>query len=307
MRSVVTVGVFDGLHLGHVAILDRALDAARTLRLPAVVVSFDPHPDVVLARAFHAVAPLTPIPEKRERLMAMGVDRLEIIPFTRELAGLQPEAFVRGHLVEPFGMEALVVGADFALGRGRAGHVGRLAEIGADLGFEVQPVPLLESEGGIVSSSRIREALGAGRVAEATRLLGRRYDLAGHVVQGEAMGRRLGFPTANLRLHEEKFLPADGVYAAWAHLDHGPTARPAAVSIGTRPTFDGSTHAIEAYLLDWDGDLLGHEVAVELVDWIRSQERFEGPEPLKAAMARDVADVRIRLAAAPPGVSTASS
>jgi riboflavin kinase/FMN adenylyltransferase len=282
------------------------MDAARARGLRTVVVTFDPHPDVVLARPFRAVLPLTPIPEKRERLRARGIDHLEVIPFTRELAGLAPEAFVGTHLVEPLEMKRLVVGADFALGKGRAGHVGRLAEIGAAMGFSVEAVPLLELDGEIVSSSRIRELLGAGHVAEAARLLGRRYDLGGRVVPGEAIGRTLGYPTANLRLDEEKFLPADGVYAAWARLEGEAVLRPAAASLGTRPTFGGATHAIEAYLLDWSGDLTGRELSVELVDWVRGQERFEGPEPLRAAMARDVAAVRGRLAADRPGVSTAS-
>jgi riboflavin kinase/FMN adenylyltransferase len=146
----------------------------------------------------------------------------------------------------------------------------------------------------------------AGRVAEAARLLGRRYDLEGRVVAGEAIGRTLGYPTANLRLLEEKFLPADGVYAGWARIGGETLARPAAVSLGTRPTFDGVAHAIEAYLLDWDGDLSGREVSLELVDWIRAQERFDGPESLRTAMARDVEQVRRRLTMDRPGVPTAS-
>ena len=306
MRAVVAVGVFDGLHLGHDAILKRAAQAAAADGLHTVVVTFDPHPDVVLVRPFRVVLPLTPIPEKRERLRARGVEHLEVIPFTRELAGLEPEAFVRAHLVRPFGMLRLVVGADFALGKGRAGHVLRLAEIGKELGFAVDAVPLLEVDGGPVSSSRVRALLGEGRVAEAALLLGRRYDLGGRVVPGEAVGRTLGYPTANLRLHEEKFLPADGVYAAWARLEGEPLLRPAAASLGTRPTFDGAAHAIEAHLLDWSGDLGGRELSIELVDWVRGQERFDGPEPLRAAMTRDVAAVRGRLAADRPGVPSAS-
>jgi riboflavin kinase/FMN adenylyltransferase len=306
LSSVVAVGVFDGLHLGHDAILSCALDAAHELGTGAVVVTFDPHPDIVLARSFRAVLPLTPIPEKRERLRARGVHHLEVIPFTRELAGLAPEVFVKDQLVTPFGLERLVGGEDFALGRGRAGDVARLVEIGADLGYGVDAVPLFQLDGEVVSSTRIRGLLTAGRVAEAARLLGRRYDLEGRVVAGEAIGRTLGYPTANLRLLEEKFLPADGVYAGWARIGGETLARPAAVSLGTRPTFDGVAHAIEAYLLDWDGDLSGREVSLELVDWIRAQERFDGPESLRTAMARDVEQVRRRLTMDRPGVPTAS-
>jgi riboflavin kinase / FMN adenylyltransferase len=295
--SVVSVGVFDGLHLGHRAILERAIARARERAARAVVVSFEPHPDVVLRPGpFHAPAPLTPLEEKRERLLAMGVDELEVIPFTRELARLEPEDFVREYLVRPFHPLALVVGKDFALGRGRSGDVKRLAAIGEVEGFEVEPVPLLDLEGERVSSTRIRELLSAGKVAEAARLLGRRYSLEGTVVTGHGMGRALGFPTANLRLHEEKLLPSDGIYAGWAAFGERREWRPAALSIGVRPTFDGRERQIEAFVLDWSGDLVGHEMGIELVDWIRPELRFESAAALIEAMGEDVAETRRRLA-----------
>ena len=221
--AAVSVGVFDGVHLGHRGILQAAL--ARATGAPCgapggrcAVVSFDPHPDLVLARSFRAPAPLTPLSERRERIAALGIRELEVIPFTRELAALEPEEFVARHLVGPYQLHTLVVGEGFALGRGRGGDVPRLRAIGAREGFEVVAVPLLELDGAPVSSTRIRAALEAGRVAEAARLLGRRYDLRGRVVRGEAVGRTLGYPTANLRLHEEKFVPGDGVYAARARI-----------------------------------------------------------------------------------------
>jgi riboflavin kinase/FMN adenylyltransferase len=265
------------------------------------VVSFDPHPDLVLARSFRAPAPLTPLPERRERIAALGIRELEVIPFTRELASLEPEDFVARHLVGPYHLHTLVVGEGFALGRGRSGDVPRLRAIGASAGFEVVAVPLLELDGAPVSSTRIRALLEAGRVAEVSRLLGRRYDLRGRVVRGEAVGRTLGYPTANLRLHEEKFVPGDGVYVARARIGGASAWRPAAMSIGVRPTFDGQARALEVYLLDWDGDILDRALEVELVDWIRPQERFESPEALVAAMARDVAEVRRRLEEAERG------
>ena len=295
-----SVGVFDGVHLGHQGILQAALD--RATRAPhgrpggrCVVVSFDPHPDLVLARSFHAPAPLTPLSERRERIAALGVRELEVIPFTRELAALEPEEFVTRHLVGPYRLHTLVVGVGFALGRGRGGDVPRLRAIGARAGFEVVAVPLLELDGAPVSSTRVRGLLEVGRVAEAARLLGRRYDLRGRVVRGEAVGRTLGYPTANLRLHEEKLVPGDGVYAARARVAGVPDWRPAAMSIGVRPTFDGQARVLEVYVIDWDGDLVDRELEVELVDWIRPQERFESREALTAAMGRDVAEVRRRL------------
>lgn len=301
--AVVSVGVFDGVHLGHQGILATALE--RATRAPhgypggrCVVVSFDPHPDLVLARSFRAQAPLTPLSERRERIAALGIGELEVIPFTRELAALEPDEFVARHLVGPYRLHTLVVGEGFALGRGRSGDLPRLRAIGAREGFEVVAVPLLQLEGAPVSSTRIRALLEAGQVAGAARLLGRRYGLRGRVVRGEAVGRTLGYPTANLRLHEEKLVPGDGVYAARARIGDETAWRPAATSVGVRPTFDGQVRALEAYLFDWDGELLGRDLEVELVDWIRPQERFDTREALIAAMDRDVAEVRRRLEAA---------
>jgi riboflavin kinase / FMN adenylyltransferase len=301
--TIVAIGVFDGLHLGHVKILEHALARARARNGRCVVVSFDPHPDLVLAQGgFRFPAPLTPLPEKRARLLAMGVERLVVLPFTRELAALEPEEFVARHLVEPFHPERLVVGEGFALGRGRAGTVERLRQIGAAQGFQVDAVPLLELEGGPISSTRIRDLLGEGQVADAARLLGRPYELEGTVVTGHGLGKVLGFPTANLRLHEERLVPADGIYAVRARLEPGGPWRPAAMSIGVRPTFDGTVRQIEVHVLDWNGDLVGRPVGVQMVDWLRPELKFESPEALVAAMDRDLVETRRRLAeAAVPG------
>jgi riboflavin kinase/FMN adenylyltransferase len=309
--TAVSVGVFDGVHLGHAEILGTALARARgTARFEpepgavrpegrCVVVSFDPHPDLVLSRSFRALEPLTPLPERRARIAALGIREIRVIPFTRELASLEPEAFVERYLVRPYHLRWLVVGEGFALGRGRSGNVERLTRIGEREGFAVVAVPLLELDGGPVSSTRIRRLLETGSVAAAARLLGRFYDLAGVVVGGEGLGRTLGFPTANLRLREEKLVPGDGVYVARARIDGGPRPLPAAMSIGMRPTFDGQTRALEVHLLDWQGDLLGRDLEVELVDWIRPQERFGDRAALVAAMERDVSEVRKRLESAP--------
>ncbi len=288
MRSVVSVGVFDGLHLGHLAILETALGAARGRGLASVVVSFDPHPAVVLAKTFQPIAPLTPLPEKRTRLAELGIDEIEILPFTRELAALSAAEFVERHLVARFAPQRLVVGENFALGKGREGNVARLAELGRAHDFTVTAVPLLEREGGPVSSTRIRACLGEGDVAQAARLLGRRYSLGGTVVTGHAVGRTLGVPTANLRLHEEKFVPGIGIYAVWARIGGEEEWRPGAMSIGMRPTFGGRDVTLEVHLLDWSGELPGRELEVEFVDWIRAEERFEDVAALRAAMARDL-------------------
>ncbi len=298
--SAVAVGVFDGLHRGHVEILARALER-RPAGGGAVLLSFDPHPDLVLAKTFQPVAPLTPLSEKRDRVLALGLDALDVVPFTRELASLPPDRFVEEYLVGRHGMRVLVVGENFALGRGRAGDVAWLRDYGSRRGFAVEAVPLLEHAGAPVTSTRIRARLAEGRVAEAADLLGRRYAIAGRVVTGQALGRTLGFPTANLQLHEERFVPADGIYAVWARL--APTESPVmgAMSIGIRPTFGGTVRTLEVHLLDWNGELVGRSLEVEFVDWIRAERRFEDAAALVAEMRNDVAEVRGRLAAAPPG------
>lgn len=297
MNGAVAVGVFDGLHRGHEALIARAVARADGAR--CVAVSFDPHPDLVLAKDFHARPPLTPIPEKQERLAAFGAE-LQVLPFTRELAALSPEEFVDTHLVAPFHPSWLVVGEDFALGRGRAGNVERLRAIGRERGFQVEAVPLLSENGEPITSSRIREHLAAGRVRDAARLLGRRFSLSGHVVRGDGLGRKLGWPTANLRLHDEKCLPSLGIYAVWARIDGEGAWLPGAMSVGVRPTFGGQAVTLEVHLIDWDGDLYGREVEVHFVDWLRAELKFDGPEALIAAIRADVEVARQRLAAAPP-------
>ncbi|MEO5618400.1 MAG: bifunctional riboflavin kinase/FAD synthetase [Candidatus Eisenbacteria bacterium] len=296
--SAVAVGVFDGLHLGHVEILARAL-SHRPLGGRAVVLSFDPHPDLVLAKVFQPVAPLTPQAEKRERVRELGLDALDVVPFTRELAALPPDQFVEEYLIRRHALRVLVVGENFALGRARRGDLAWLREYGAQQGFEVEAVPLLEREGEPITSTRVRVLLGEGRVAQAARLLGRRYSIAGRVVTGQALGRELGFPTANLQMHEEKFVPAHGIYAVWVRLGAGLTPVMGAMSIGVRPTFGGTVRTLEVFLLDWSGHLVGESLEVEFADWIRPERTFENAAALVAEMERDVAEVRRRLAVGP--------
>ena len=294
MPGAVAVGVFDGLHIGHRALFERARDRARGNA--CIAVSFEPHPDVVLAREFRPMAPLTPLPEKRTRLARMGVD-LHVLAFTRELAALEPEAFVTQYLVAPFAPRWLVVGEDFALGRGRAGTVARLRELGAVHGFEVEAVPLERRDGEPVTSTRIRELLAEGRVAEAARLLGRSYGFTALVVGGDRKGRALGFPTANLRLHDEQQVPAHGIYAVWARIAGEAMWRMGAMSVGVRPTFGGGLRTLEVFLLDFEGDLYGRDLTVEFAAWLRPEQAFPGPEELVRAMRADVDAARAHLTA----------
>jgi riboflavin kinase/FMN adenylyltransferase len=300
MNSVVAVGVFDGVHRGHQRIMETAAGIARERSARCVVLSFDPHPDVVLSPRFEVLPPLTPLPEKRERLRAVGADELDVLPFTRELASLAPEEFVDRVLIARHRPVALVAGADFALGRGRAGNCARLSEIGATRGFAVVAVPLVEMDGGPVSSTRIRALLAAGKVAEAARLLGRRYALSGTVVSGDAIGRTLGYPTANLRLDEEKLVPADGIYAVWTRWGGEPEWRAGAMSVGVRPTFGGQVRTLEVHVIGWQGDLKGSRLEVEFAEWLRPEVRFESREALIAAMDRDVSETRRLLGSGQP-------
>ena len=294
MPGAVAVGAFDGLHIGHRALFERARDRAQGNA--CIAVSFEPHPDVVLAREFRPMAPLTPLPEKRTRLARMGVD-LHVLAFTRELAALEPEAFVTQYLVAPFAPRWLVVGEDFALGRGRAGTVARLRELGAVHGFEVEAVPLERRDGEPVTSTRIRELLAEGRVAEAARLLGRSYGFTALVVGGDRKGRALGFPTANLRLHDEQQVPAHGIYAVWARIAGEAMWRMGAMSVGVRPTFGGGLRTLEVFLLDFEGDLYGRDLTVEFAAWLRPEQAFPGPEELVRAMRADVDAARAHLTA----------
>lgn len=300
-QNVVAVGVFDGLHRGHRKIIDQGLARAGELGAGLAVVTFDPHPDAVLGKA-QAEPPLTPAREKKELLTAWGVAQVVVLPFDKTMAALEPETFVERHLVEALGLVHLVTGEDFALGRGRKGNVRFLAELGARSGFTVEAVPLLVEHHGPVSSTRIRGALKGGDVAFAAELLGRPYALEGRVVHGHGIGKQLEYPTANLDPLEPKLLPADGVYAGWVHVPDDPRgpgpdgALRGAISLGLRPTFDGADRALEVFVLDWDKDLRGKLLRVDFVDWIRGQEKFEGPPALVEAMARDVARVRMVLA-----------
>lgn len=302
---VVAVGVFDGLHRGHRRIIDAGLARAREANAGLAVVTFDPHPDAVLGKA-PAELPLTPPREKKTLLRSWGVDRVEVLPFDRELAALTPEAFVERHLLGPLGMVRLVTGADFALGRGRLGTVGYLEALGRERGFAVEAVPLLLEHHGAVSSTRVRGALRGGDVEFAAELLGRRYAIEGRVVHGWGLGEKLTFPTANLDPLEPTFLPADGIYAGWVTLpgEAGEAGGPGpggpgpggavmgAISLGLRPTFDGVERALEVHLLDWDKDLRDKTLRLEFVAWIRGQEKFDGAAALVEAIRRDVARSR---------------
>jgi riboflavin kinase/FMN adenylyltransferase len=285
--SVVALGVFDGVHRGHRLIVARAIAAARERGLPAVIISFDPHPAAVL-RPEAAPLMLTTVERRIELLRSIGVDDVVVLPFTRELSQQSPADFAQAVLRDALHAERVVVGADWRFGHKATGDVALLRE----LGFDVDGVELLRDEA-VVSSSAIRALIAAGDVAGAAAALDRPHLVEGPVVRGDARGRELGFPTANLAVDPGILVPADGVYAGWLVRDGGAGSRlPAAVSVGTNPTFDGTERRVEAYVLDAELDLYDEAVAVEFVARLRPTVRFDGVDALVEAMGRDVAATR---------------
>ena len=299
-RSVVTIGVFDGVHRGHQRIVAKAVESAAELGLPAVVITFDPHPDEVVRPGTHP--PLLCTPRREWELLAgLGVDAVLVIPFTLEFSRLGPDEFVRAVLVDRLHAALVVVGETFRFGHKAAGDVSLLAELGEKYDFTALGVPLLTENGVTVSSTRIRAMLADGDVVGAAHDLGRPHRVEGVVVRGHQRGRALGFPTANLETRPHTAIPADGIYAGWlARLDTDGSELerwPAAISVGTNPTFDGRERIVEAYALDRDDlDLYGDHVAVEFVARLRATVRFGSADELVVQMHADVADARRLLA-----------
>lgn len=271
----VAIGTFDGVHLGHRAVIG----AAKETGLRSCIVTFEPHPRQVLG---YEVQLLTTFDRRLELIRELGPDEMLVVEFTLELARLSPEDFVRS-VLEPLGTQVVLAGENFRFGRGRSGDVALLER----LGFDVQPVPIVED----VSSSRIRELLRVGEVTAAASLLGRPYELEGLVVAGDQRGGTLGFPTANLAVAESLLVPPFGIYAG-AALGHR-----VALSIGVNPHYGGSERRIEAYLLDFEGDLYGRHLRLELWERLRDERAFASEAELVEQIALDVE--RARAAARP--------
>ncbi len=295
--AAVTIGAYDGVHLGHQALLAELRRRATAEGLSTVVVTFDRHPATVV-RPASAPLLLCDLEQKLELLAAAGVDRTVVIHFDEERANESAEDFIRTVLVDGLRSRLVVVGEDFHFGHGRKGNVAMLREVGTEAGFEVDGVALEAAGGdgdpaGPVSSTRIRRLVAEGRVAEAAGLLGRPHQVRGPVVHGDARGgSTLGFPTANVDVPDGIALPALGIYAGWFTAEDG-GRRPAAISVGRRPTFyaDGRL-LVEAHLLDFEGDLYGQEVRVSFVERLRDEERFDDIASLVAQIGRDVAATR---------------
>jgi riboflavin kinase/FMN adenylyltransferase len=301
---VATFGNFDGVHLGHRAVLARLLAEASERALPSVAVTFDPHP----ATIFHpeSVELIAPGRLRDELLASAGIDGLLVLDFTPEFAQQTAEEFIVHTFVETLGVKAIVVGEDArGFGRGYTGDVSTLTALGEEHGFDVVVLDDL-GNGERWSSSAVRRHLAAGEVADAARILGRPHRMTGTVVHGAHRGRELGYPTANLAPDSLGLVPADGVYAGWLTrvgkpADDPERTLPAAISVGTNPTFDGTLRTVEAYVLDrTDLDLYDEEVTIEFVEHIRPTLRFDSIEELLEAMAGDVAKCRQVLASIVP-------
>ncbi|MFJ9522764.1 bifunctional riboflavin kinase/FAD synthetase [Kitasatospora sp. NPDC101801] len=291
-RSVVTIGSFDGVHRGHQLIISRAVKRARELAAKAVVVTFDPHPSEVVRPGSHP-ALLAPQPRRAELIEALGVDAVLVLPFTAEFSKESPEFFVQQVLVDALHARLVIEGPNFRFGHRAAGNVGLLAELGRADDFEVEVLDLqVRGSAGVpFSSTLVRRLVAEGDLSAAAEVLGRPHRVEGLVVRGAQRGRELGFPTANVDTVPHSAIPADGVYAGW--LTAAGERMPAAISVGTNPTFDGTSRTVEAYAIDRVGlDLYGLHVAVDFLAYLRGMEKFDSIDALLDRMADDVKRAR---------------
>jgi riboflavin kinase/FMN adenylyltransferase len=290
-----TLGVFDGVHRGHQMLVERLRDEAHARGLGSGIVTFHPAPVTVLRPdvSFHY---LTSLETRVELLRETRVDFVSVVQFTSELAQVSAEDFARV-LVEEANMRVLVMGADFAFGRGREGTVQYLTNIGAALGFEVVPIELLAASDDRVSSTRVRQELAAGALGRVRELLGRPYSLRGPVLHGEERGRTIGFPTLNVGISADFTLPPNGVYITRCEI--GGHSYASCTNIGTQPTFDGAQQRVETHLLDFEGDLYGEVAKVDLLKRVRDEVKFSGPDELIEQLRRDVEATRAYFVAQP--------
>ncbi len=288
-KSWLAVGVFDGVHRGHQQIIHRLVEGAHEKNLPAVVLTFDPHPSKVFGRG---EIKLLTLPDERAKILGgMGVDVVITHPFNGEVANITAFDFMR-RLKSYIGLDHLILGYDSTLGKDREGNAVRLTEIGSTLGYTVETVSALSDESGVISSTEIRKLIAVGKIEEAAELMSRPYRLQGVVIRGDQRGRTIGFPTANLDYAVDKLIPASGIYACWAFI-HNEKFQ-AAVNIGTNPTFtpDKKTMSVEAFLLDFDRDIYDENLQLEFVARLREELRFDSVEALVTQIKEDVVNTK---------------
>jgi len=281
---LLTVGVFDGVHLGHKYLISQLTEHAQQQNLLSGVVTFNQHPQEILSPQTKLPF-LTDLATRAELLKNEGVEAIITLSFTRELAQLSARQFV-SLLKKYLRMRGMVIGPDFALGRNREGTTNTLCALGQDMDFSVTVIPPIMVNGEMVSSTAIRKALADGDMKRVVNLIGRPFSLHGYVITGSGRGVGLGFPTANLDVNSEQALPADGVYAAWALIDS--KAYQSMTNIGQRPTFGDSQRAVEVYVLNYHSDLYGRELTIDIIERLRSEKKFDTVEELKKQMTEDV-------------------
>ena len=282
--TLLTIGVFDGVHAGHRYLLERLRRRAAEKDLLSGVVTFSPHPQSVL-HPENQLPWLSNLEDRTRALQELGIDILAVLTFTHRLAQLSAREFV-SLVAQYLKMRGVMVGPDFALGRDREGDINMLRTLGRDMQFSVEVIPPYTINGEAVSSTLIRQALGQGDMRKVQRLMGRYFHLRGKVITSDKRGRLLGFPTANLDLMPQQALPGNGIYATIVHIDS--RRFPAATNIGVRPTFGEGMKTVETHLLDYEGDLYGKEIKVEFVQKLRDEQRFASSEALKAQIEKDL-------------------
>lgn len=291
-ETILTIGIFDGVHLGHQYLLNHLLMQAQKRNLTSGVITFDRHPQTVLLPR-RQLSWLTDLEDRTSLLRKLGVELIVVLPFTRELAQMSARDFAQ-LLKKHLKMRGLVIGPDFALGKERQGDAPLLQTLGQEMGFSVEIVPPVVLDGVVVSSTAIREALARGDMKRVGQLEGRPFSLISQVVSGAKRGRNLGFPTANLNTKPEQALPKDGVYVTIAHINE--ELIPSVTNIGTRPTFGGGKRIVEVYLMDYQGQLYGQKLRIDFIDRLRDEKRFENTQELKAQIEADVEQTRLILA-----------
>lgn len=299
-RAVITIGTFDGVHTGHQFILQQLEVAAAASGGEKVIITFDPHPREVLRPSDKPIHILTTLPEKIALLERCGIDHLVVVPFTPAFAAMSASDYIADFLVAKFHPHTIIIGYDHRFGHNREGGLPLLEQEQARYGYELIEIPQQVVHDLTVSSTKIRSNIEAGEITLANELLGYPYFISGTVMHGDKMGRQLGYPTANMQLPDaRKLIPREGIYAIRVQLPEEDTWRPGVMSIGTRPTFNGSDLRLEAHLFDFKGDLYDKMIKVQFIDYLRGNQKFDGVDALIAQMDKDSARAKEILAALP--------
>jgi len=295
-NAVVTIGTFDGVHIGHQKIISRLQEIARQKNGESVILTFFPHPRMILHPEDTAIKLITTMQEKAERLEKLGIDHLIITPFTRDFSNLTPQEYISKVLVDQIGTKQIVIGYDHRFGKDRKGGLEHLHKFSSEFGFGVEEIPEQDINDVAVSSSKIRKAISTGDAKTAHDFLGYPFHLTGKVIKGDQIGRSLGYPTANLYVEENyKLIPADGIYAVTVQIDstiQQSGSLKGMAYIGHRPTINGMTHNIEVHLFDFNKDIYNTKIRINFLNYIRGDEKFNSLEELKVQLSKDEKAVR---------------